>query len=465
MLGIFEDQDAAILSNEDAIRLAWLVPEGQSLDIPKAELDNLKISLESLPEMAHQDSIVWNTVSSPNDVNALMKAVITYQAFNVQAVKISEKIGANDAFRRHIRTSKKEPEEKLKGVIDYERDQIEKIASFSAALSAFLKDIESVFGHRQWTIGSILVLAAAKNGLKGLGYALKHGWELPDNIEQEFLDEVEKHRSVMSVYSERIFKSHNVNLLKYSMIALSGIKRGIYDEGADLHSALRVFGIDEQDDGKFVALASDVRSFFAAYNEIELTMQKAGVSGDSMGGVLSIVLFRRYLITAAKKIGLDWSILVDNLHPKSSVSKLDFVQFIGALDGDVFSAKLISISQDRGQLIENVLLAADQYVYTRQYWMDAAYRVLSADPEIRMIDIKAILDMEPEISANTQMLTDLGIIDRADVDQLEDYLIWMIAVYALPISSYAISKIIESRGDVIKQVLTEPVKVLEIQST
>lgn len=447
-LGVVEENNLLCQSDIDKEGMSWL-SSNRDIHLSASELSNLKIALSKLPTAADSDSFVWELVSSPKDVDRLIKAVMIYRAFNIKAVEISERIGANDAFRNYIRALDLPEETPLKKPVQQEQSQVVKIQSFLNSLSTFIENTSGVFNTEKWSIGALLILAAAKSGIGQLGYASKHGWDLPDNLSPIELDRIEVDRIKMASSARVIEDLYDVNLLKFSMDTLSGLRRGVFEEGVDLYYALLVFGIDERDEEKFINLTSHIRVFLSAYDDIKNTLSEAGANEQAIGGVISLIALRRYLIIACEKTGLEWSVYSQELTPKMKVRAEDFTKLSEALCKEDFSAKLASISQDRGHLIEKVLSAAEQYIFTKQYWIDAALRVIDADDGIRIMDLHAILDMEPDISASTQMLAKSGVINRSDVVKLERHLEWMMSVYALPITSSAISKIIESRAGVI----------------
>ncbi|MNV75581.1 hypothetical protein D3C71_1688820 [compost metagenome] len=146
----------------------------------------------------------------------------------------------------------------------------------------------------------------------------------------------------------------------------------------------------------------------------------------------------------------------DIVRPRAVVSGEVFADLMGSLENDTFSAKLDNISRDREQSIANVVLASEHYVYSRLYWIDAGERVVSCDPGIRMMDLRSILEMEPEIHGNSEILSRAGVVDRRDVEILEQHLSWLIGVYGMPVPNAAINRIIASKGVALEGLLTEP---------
>ena len=444
-LGIVAPPPKAAMS--DAVRGAVEAVLGQGTSPTEVELAVLSRAVRALPPVSPRQSFVWTASDGPSEVERLMRAVVVYHRFNVQAVEVSERIGANDDFRRFVRQCNAPEETELREALETERRHVDRISSFMESLNSFAERASAVFDGAEWDIGSILVLTAAVGGLVHSRAILSDGWDLPHVPSEACLDAVEALRMELSFLSREVRDSHGVNLMGYSLSALSGIRRSLFDGGADFRSALSTFGIDEEDDDRLVALAANVRHFLETCDRLDVTLVEAGYGEADLPAVMNHVLLRKYLVAAAEATGLEWESVAPALRPRATVTPAEFGALLTSIEQDSFSAKLDNISRDRGQSIVNVVLAAEHYVYSRLYWIDAGARVVACDPGIRLMDLRSILEMEPEIHTNTEVLSRAGAIDREDVGMLEDHLEWLIGVYGLPVPNAAITRIVESRGD------------------
>ncbi|MBY3155342.1 hypothetical protein HFO56_23750 [Rhizobium laguerreae] len=429
---------------------------GSDASLTALELAALRRAAGTLPSAAPADSFVWDAVKLPGDVDSLVRAVIIYHRFNVQAVAVSERIGANDAFRRFVRQFSGGDQTELRDALDSERRHVDRISSFMEFVGAFVERASTVFEGDEWTIGSVLVLTAAVGGFVHSRETLSAGWSLPHAPTEECLHAVEALRIELAYAAREVRESHGVNLLGYSLSALSGIRRSLFDGGADFRMAISSFGIEEDDGERLVALARNVRIFLETCDRLETTLVESGYGEGDMPAVMSHVLLRKYLMEASEATEVPWESVQRVLRPRAMVSSSEFTDLLASLEADTFSAKLDNISRDRGQSITNVVLAAEHYVYSRLYWIDAGERVLSCDPGIRIVDLRSILEMEPEIHGNTEILSRAGAMDRHDVGVLEQHLEWMIGVYGMPVSNAAIERIIGSKGAALDGLLTEP---------
>nr|WP_250808628.1 hypothetical protein [Neorhizobium tomejilense] len=423
---------------------------GKSVSMTASELAALRRSVRSLSAPCPPESFVWGAVEGPEDVERLMRAVIVYHRFNVQAVEISERIGANDEFRRFVRQCQSDGETPLAEALDAERRRVEHISSFMESLRAFVEKADKVFGKRDWPIGAILALTAAARGLAYSRQVLETGWDLPHEPSPECLDEIENLRIELAYAAGEVRDSHGLNLLGYSLSTLSGVRRSLFEGGADFGSALENLGVVEDGEERLLALAANIKAFMETCDRLGQALKDNGYTESQMADVTSMVLVRKYLMAGAEACGVEWGSVASLLSPLPGVAAEDMTALFAALEADRFSAKLASISEDRGQAITSVVLAAEHYVFSRQYWIDAGDRVLACDSGIRLMDIRAILEMEPEIHGNTEVLTHAGAMDREDVGKLEEHLEWMIGIYALPVSNAAIGKIVETRGKVLQ---------------
>ncbi|MBY3432615.1 hypothetical protein HFN89_00310 [Rhizobium laguerreae] len=429
---------------------------GSDASLTALELAALRRAAGTLPPAAPADSFVWDAVKLPGDVDPLVRAVMIYHRFNVQAVAVSERIGANDAFRRFVRQFSGGDQTELRDALDSERRHVDRISSFMEFVGGFVERASTVFEGDEWTIGSVLVLTAAVGGFVHSRETLSAGWSLPHAPTDACLDAVEDLRIELAYAAREVRESHGVNLLGYSLSALSGIRRSLFDGGADFRMAISSFGIEEDDGERLVTLARNVRIFLETCDRLETTLAESGYGEGDMPAVMSHVLLRKYLMEASEATEVPWESVQRILRPRAMVSSSEFADLLASLEADTFSAKLDNISRDRGQSITNVVLAAEHYVYSRLYWIDAGERVLSCDPGIRIVDLRSILEMEPEIHGNTEILSRAGAMDRHDVGVLEQHLEWMIGVYGMPVSNAAIERIIGSKGAALDGLLTEP---------
>ncbi|MDW9481929.1 hypothetical protein GOB57_25090 [Sinorhizobium meliloti] len=429
---------------------------GQGVSLTALELAALRRSADALPVPAPFDSFVWNAVQKPADVDPLVRAVMIYHRFNVQAVAVSEKIGANDAFRRFVRQFSGADETELRVALESERRHVGRINSFMEFVTAFVEKASAVFEGEEWTIGSVLVLTAAVGGFVHSRDALAPGWNLLMAPSDGCLDAVEGLRMELAYFAREVLASHGINLLEYSFAALSGVRRSLFEGGADFRAAMSTLGVEEDDNTRLVGLAENVRAFLDTCEKLTGTLEENGYRESDLAAVTAHVLIRKYLMEASEASGVAWQSVRNILRPRAEVSAEAFADLIASLENDTFSAKLDNISRDRGQSIVNVVLAAEHYVYSRLYWIDAGDRVVSCDPGIRMVDLRSILEMEPEIHGNSEILTRAGVVDRRDVEALEQHLSWLIGVYGMPVPNAAINRIVASKGAALEGLLTEP---------
>ncbi|MCV9964444.1 hypothetical protein OIU34_21375 [Pararhizobium sp. BT-229] len=454
VLGVVPRVPAAALEGD--LRVSVEAVLGEDVTLTDLELAALRRSTEALPRPAEADSFAWNSVKKPSDVDPLVRAVMIYHRFNVQAVAVSEKIGANDAFRRFVRQYSGAEDAELKTALEAERRHVDRISSFMEFVGAFVEKASEVFEGEAWTIGSVLVLTGAVGGFVHSRDLLSPGWRLLMAPSDRCLDEVEGLRMELAYFAREVQQSHGINLLGYSLSSLSGVRRSLFDGGADFQAAMSTFGVEEDDEARLVSLAGNVRAFIETYDRLCASLEENGYRESDLSGVTAHVLMRKYLMEAAEASGVAWDSVRDIVRPRAVVSGEVFAELMGSLENDTFSAKLDNISRDRGQGIANVVLASEHYVYSRLYWIDAGERVVSCDPGIRMMDLRSILEMEPEIHGNSEILARAGVVDRRDVEVLEQHLSWLIGVYGMPVPNAAINRIIASKGVALEGLLTEP---------
>jgi hypothetical protein len=454
VLGVIPRAIAVELDGE--LRTSVVAVLGDDVSLTELELAALRRSTDVLPLPAAVDSFVWGCVQKPSDVDPLVRAVMIYHRFNVQAVAVSEKIGANDAFRRFVRQFSGGEETELHIALESERRHVDRINSFMEFVSHFVEKASAVFDGDEWTIGAVLVLTAAVGGFVHSRDVLAPGWDLIMAPSDRCLDDVEGLRMELAYFAREVRESHAIDLLGYSSATLSGVRRSLFEGGADFRAAIASLDMKEDDEGRLVALATNLRAFIETHDRLVATLIENGYREGDLGAVTSHVLIRKYFMEASSASGVSWDSVRNILRPRASVRGEAFSNLMASLESDTFSAKLDNISRDRGQSIVNVVLAAEHYVYSRLFWIDAGDRVLACDPGIRMMDLRSILEMEPEIHGNSEILARAGAVDRRDVEVLEQHLSWLIGVYGMPVPNAAINRIISSKGAALEGLLTEP---------
>jgi hypothetical protein len=449
-LGLDDDTappSSALVPSSDVAR--WIGVDSVTA-IGARGVDVLAAGISRLPSAAPADSFVWKAARTPAELETMMKAVVIYQRFNVGAVNVSERIGPNDEFRRFVRQSDAPGHKLLVDVLAAEQGQVDRIVGFVNAVSDFISIAQTVFDNESWNIGSLLALASSVGGLKHSRASLEAGWDLLMAPSSKCLDDIEELRMQLAYMGRKLKDCCGVNFLSYPQASLSGLRRSLIDEEADLAGALDPFNVHIDGDEAIVAFAADLRVFLTLCDRLNAVLADSGYREADTSALISQVLARRYLIAGAEANGVDWALVSDGFRFRSTVTGADMQALIAALETEEFSGRLDNMCQDRGEDVRTVLLAADHYIVSRQFWLDAGNRVVDLDAGLRLMDLRAILEVEPEIQGNSETLRSVGAICRADVADLEKHLAWLLALYDLPISNSDIDRIISNRGPINK---------------
>jgi hypothetical protein len=419
-----------------------------ALVVVKSESDEnlVQRAINALPSPCEENSFVWQNVKSIEQVESLIQAVLVYHSFNKRRLAISEAIGANEEFRRVIRTCEKPDDVLLRDYIAAEVAPVDRISSFREGISSFLERAEGVFLGGEWTIGSVLTLISAIEGFKSSKNIISKGWSLGQTPSDDVLDVIEVSRVELAQAARNIKGTHGVNLLSHSLETLSGLRRAVMDGGVDLCVALIPFGIANVSDEELSILASDIRRFLTSCDLISQALSENQYSNGHLSELMAHVLIRKYLITSAEVAGIAWADVAGVLRVRPDVDPGAIEGFFLELEHETFSAKLEGISADRGQLIKNVFEAADRYVFAKRYWIDAADRILEKHPDVTLGDVRSVIDLESDMKNALDEIRNAGAFSASDVKELERHLEWMFFVYALPVKTSKIMEIIESRG-------------------
>lgn len=444
----------ADLPRDRASLLTRLVRGGEGDDLRQDEAEVFLSAVRRLPPAAPDDSFVWNAAKTASDVHRLVSATVAYRRFNASAMAVSEAIGGNEDFRKFVRAYSGDGLTGLAQALEDARRHNDRITSFACLVSGFADDAAGLFASTEWTIASALVVTAAADGFRCMAEVFDAGWRLPSVPSAALLDAVAAFRGAMADHARVIRDRFGVDLMRYSPTTLSGLRRAVSGQAADLSAALSHLGIVADDPEELSLIAREAKGIADGLSAMEAALAEDGFGVSAADGVLAHALARRLLMRAADVVGVRWRDVADNLALASVVGGDDLRDFVTALDRDAFSAKLDAVSRDRSQALGDIVDAAERYVALREYWIAAGQRVIAVDPGIRMADVRSVLDLEPEVRASTEALSEIRAVGRKSVAELEDHLEWLIAVYGLPAPSDAIGEIITSRGAVLHELLS-----------
>lgn len=410
----------------------------------------LKRSISMLPDPVEQSSFVWAAIGGPEDILKVSEAVLSYRQFDEGALVIADAMGANVEFRGVMRTLDRPDDMPLKNFLALETIAVNNIHAFNERLAALIPFMKGMFGDRDFSVGSaVVVIAAAKGFLRGLS-KLESGFALSQPVSDELLGRLEYFREDIVRAAETVKRTCKVNPLRFSLGVLSGVRRSLVPGGAgDFRYAVRAIGGTIETDEDLVAAASAFSNYLQNTDDFNVALAAAGLSPEEAPQVVSHIMARRHLMTSAQAVGVPWAEVSCELSVSPDANLAAVEELIAHVGDDGLSGRLKAVAKGYSKRVADVLDVGRHHVTTRRYWMDAGDRVVEIDPEISIGDIKELVRIEPQIGKAKELLKSCGATSRQDIDTLERHLEWMTSAYALPVADEAFDAIISSRAEVI----------------
>ncbi|NTF16949.1 hypothetical protein G6L37_00720 [Agrobacterium rubi] len=410
----------------------------------------LKRSIAMLPDPVDSSSFVWAAINGPSDIIKVSEAVMSYREFDEGALIIADAMGANVEFRNVIRSLDRPEDMPLKDFLALETIIVGNIHGFNERLGSLVPFMKALFGDKDFSVGSAVVaIAAVKGFMRGLS-RLESGFALSQSVNDELLGRLEAFREDIVKSAEVVKRTCKVNPLRFSLGVLSGVRRSLLPDGAgDFRYAVRAIGGTIESDEDLKAAAIAFSEYLRNTDDFNVAMTSAGLSPEEAPQVVSHIMARRHLMTAAQTVGVPWFEVSGELSVLPDVRIEAVEELISHVADDGLTGRLKAVAKGYSKRVADVLEVGRHHVTTRRYWMDAAERVVDIDSEISIGDLKELVRIEPQIGKAKELLKSCGATSRQDIDKLEQHLEWMTYTYALPVDDAAFDAIISSRAEVI----------------
>ncbi len=434
-----------------AALIQWLGKD-RVMEMTAVECDHLRNAVSRLPDPVGPKSFAWNAIKEPADIRRVSEAVVTYRRFNQAAVAISEALGNNDEVRRIIMSQAGQPHEQFGAFVAAKRTELKHVSTLKTRIDGLRKPFADLFGKEDLSIeGAVVAITAAK----GIGESLHHmrsGLALQQPIADEHLEAMDKLRRHIVSSADKVDRITGINPMRYSPSVLSGVRRSLGpDATGDYYAAIEGLG-GIIDDGGELAEESRIAftEFFDQTGAFNLLLTQIGLNAVDLPAILANVLVRRHLVSAARTAGIDWDAIKEDLSLAAKASYDDLAAFVARAEAPGMTGHLRAVSKNRmARPLAQVAKAARDHIVTQEYWLTAADRVVQVQDDLRFVDLREVLRMEPEIDNAKRLLKERGANNSDDVTELQMHLEWMISAFALPINDEAVEAIISSKADVI----------------
>lgn len=421
------------------------------LEFSVDEIEYLRTMIGRLPEPVSSSSFAWEVVKTPADVRKIVDAVVIYRRFNHAAVKLSEIMGNNDVVRKIIRLPEIDPETTLAGYLQGKKKNHDLVVSFFKRLADVKTVFQDMFKTDNLSINATVIAAAAAQTLPQSFEHMKFGFVLPVGVTDGAMGELDKMRRHLVSAAEKVKRMCGINVMKLSRPALAGVRRSLGDESSgNFAFAVEGLGGRIEDDVHLVQLSQAFVSYFQQYEIFWHTMKELGLEKEHEPQLLARLLLRRHFMSAARTAEIEWDYVSQELEVNLNADFDALQLFVTAFEAPGLSGQLKAVaSKTMDRPIDEAIAAARKHIVTNEYWMDVADRIVAFDPDIRFLDLRELLRMEPEIEAARASLHDVGANTSDDVDTLERHMDWMTMAFALPISDDAIERVVETRAEII----------------
>jgi hypothetical protein len=431
--------------------IQWLGRD-RVMEMSAVECDHLRHSVGRLPEPVSQTSFAWDAIKQPGDIRRVSQAVVVYRNFNPAAVAISEAMGNNEDVRRIIVSQADHPEQQFSDYVASKQRELLHVTRLKDRIDALKGPLTNLFGKDEVSIEAAVVVIAASQGIARSFQHMRSGLALPTAVVDEHLEALDLMRRQIVVAADRVYRITDINPMQYSLSVLSGVRRSIGpDATGDYYAAIEgLGGVIGNDEGLIDQSRSAFELFFEQNAAFNLLITQLGLTVDDVPALLANVLLRRHLVTAAKSAGIAWEDVREDLSLVAKASFEELQAFVEIANQPGMTGHLRAVSKNRmARPISQVAKAARNHIVTQEYWLGAAERVIQVQDDLRFVDLREVLRMEPEIDNARQLLKDCGAHTAADVDELQAHLEWMISAFALPISDDAVEAIISTKAEVI----------------
>lgn len=422
------------------------------LEMSVAECDALKNSLSRLPEPVPPSSFAWGAIKEPRDIRRVSEAVVLYSQFNTGAVAISEALGNNDEVRRIIRSDAGRPEQLFKGFVDGKRNDLARVAKLKDRIEALAAPFTNLFGKSELSIEATIVAVTAAPGVRQSLQHLNAGLKLQKPVKDDVLGEMDKLRRHIVAAADKVRRVTGINPMQYSLAVLSGVRRSLGEDAtADYFAAIEgLGGIIEGDNRDIEDSKKAFLEFFQQSSAFTLLLTQLGLSVDEMPALLGNILARRHLMSAARTAGVPWQRVAEELSLAATAGLEEIKGFVEIAHMPGMTGQLKAVSKGKLQRpLADVARAAHVHIVNEEFWLTAAERVIGVQDDLRFVDLREVLRMEPEIDAAKKLLKESGANTSDDIEELHVHLEWMISAFALPISDEAVAAIIASKAQVI----------------
>ncbi len=433
-----------------AALVQWLGRD-KVLEFSVEEIEYLRKMIARLPEPVPASSFAWNVVKTPADVRKIIEPVVIYRRFNQAAVKLSEIMGNNHEIRQIIKSPDVDPGKTLASYLKEKQKNHFNVVDFAKRLAEVKSVFEVMFAQPGLSINATVVAAAAAQTIPQSLNHLKCGFVLPVTLSDGRLAELDKMRRHIVSAAEKVKRMCGINVMKLSTPALAGVKRSLGGESSgNFAFAIEGLGGRIEDERHLVQLSQAFLSYFQLSETFTLTMQELGLDRDCEPQLIARLLLRRHFMSAARSADIEWDYVADELGVASTADFMSLQLFLDALETPGLTGQLKAVaSKTMDRPLEDAANAARRHIVTNEYWMDVAERIANFDPDIRFLDLREMLRMEPEIEAARLALHEVGANTSDDVDALERHLDWMTMAFALPISDDAIEAVVQTHAEII----------------
>jgi hypothetical protein len=434
-----------------AALIQWLGKD-RVMEMTPFECDHLRSAVSRLPDPVGPQSFAWDAIKQPADIRRVSEAVVIYRRFNPAAVAISEALGNNDEVRRIINSQAGQPDEVFADFVRSKRSDLSHVAALKDRIDGLRKPFKSLFGKEEISIEAAVVAITAA---KGIGQSLHHmrtGLVLGNPVAEEHLEAIDKLRRHIVIAADKVDRITGINPMRYSPAVLSGVRRSLGpDATGDYDAAIEGLGGGLDSNEELIEQSRlAFTEFFDQTGAFNLLLTQMGLTTDDLPSLLANVLVRRHLVSAARTAGIAWESVREDLSLCAQASYEDVQDFVARANVPGMTGHLRAVSKNRmARPLAQVAKAAHSHIITQEFWLSAADRVVQVQDDLRFVDLREVLRMEPEIDNAKQLLKDCGANISDDVTELQHHLEWMISAFALPINDEAVESIITSKAEVI----------------
>lgn len=462
VLDIYHDRQARAIAGvgiaERKVLENWL-GKGFTDRLRDADAGIIYRALTNMPRPAAQGSFVWNVITDPASVRSALQAISDIKAFSSQTVVIADKIGANNHFREAIEKFDAARSAPLRQLVDKMSENVAGLRDFVDRVQYLRDRAQTVFMIEDLSVEAMLTIFAASHSIVASEDFISESISISQFPQGDILDKLEVARGLVVSASNDVKRICGVAPVLFSETALAGAIRSVkHMRPGDFVYVVEALGGSLEGEENIENAIKAFVDYMDAYAEMKREIVSWGYSEDEISALISYALIQRHLRTAAEELGVEFSRIeiflrlnrpVDVPEEEHNAFRNHVMQFFKEMAKDGVSGRLIAVCANKQTMLSKVYETIYRAAVEREYFLQVGQRIIDVYHDVTIGEVVEVIAQEAELRKANEAIRTLGVATADELTELEAHVEWAIAANSLPVPSDAITRLIESRGQVL----------------